>query len=124
MCFKGANPVFQDASVLSHSMAPMIRSICIASGRAHTNGEYARKSLVRELILYIDSLIQGLRADDWVYSWQELSGVAWISKLTRDREAELRAMAYLLIERAASDHTKAPLVNLLKVPSILPSSSE
>lgn len=65
--------------------------------------------------MYVDSMIQGLQTDDWVYSWKELSGVSWISRLTRDREAELRAAAYLLIERAASDSSGQPLVAFLKV---------
>lgn len=101
--------------LLAHPMAPIVRSILMSNAKTHADGHHQRKGLVREVLGYINNVMLGLQCHEWTHAWEQVAGVAWISRLSRDTEANVRAAAMAVVASVASDPTATSLSILLKV---------
>lgn len=102
-------------ALLAHPMAPIIRSILMSNAKTHADGHQQRKGLVRGVLEYINNVMHGLKFHEWTHAWEQVAGVAWISRLSRDTEANVRASALAVVASVASDPTAISLSILLKV---------
>ncbi|GMH37014.1 hypothetical protein BSKO_04887 [Bryopsis sp. KO-2023] len=104
----------EDIALLTHPMGPIIRCIFMSNARLHSDGLYRQKGLAREALRYLDHLMSGMHISEWGHAWEDIAGVAWISRLSRDHEANVRVAALKIFTHVASDPTGRTLAVLLK----------